>query len=326
MEKLLSVENLTISFNTYAGKVQAVRNVSFSLDEGEIIAVVGESGCGKSVTAKALMGLLQNTAQIGEESKIIYKAENILDFTEKEWKQYRGAECAIVFQDALTSLNPTMSIGNQLVEKIMVHEKKKKADAWTTGIEMLELVGISNAEQRMKQYPHQLSGGMRQRVMIALALSCEPSVLIADEPTTALDVTIQAEILDVLKELRDKCNTSIILITHDLGIVANIAERVVVMYAGNIAETGKTRDIFKQAKHPYTKALIKAIPKLDKKAEEKLECIEGMPPNLLKPPKGCPFANRCKFCMNICQMEIPPKFDFENGQSACCWLHHPMNN
>lgn len=320
MSKILKVENLAVSFNTYAGEVKAVNDVSFEIEEGKVTAIVGESGCGKSVTSKSIMGLIQKPGKIKEGSKIFFKDKNILEFSEKEWRSYRGKHCSIVFQDALTALNPTMNIGNQIVEKILLHKKVGKKEAWQEGIRMLELVGIPNPETRMKQYPHEFSGGMRQRVMIAIALTLQPELVIADEPTTALDVTVQADVIDMMKEIQKESGMTVILITHDLGIVANFAHDIVVMYAGEVVETGTSDDIFYRALHPYTKALLRAVPRLDASEEEELETIEGAPPNMAKPPEGCAFAARCTKCMEKCKKMAPPVTEAADGHKAKCWL------
>lgn len=320
MSSILKVENLAVSFHTYAADVQAVRDVSFEIEEGKVTAIVGESGCGKSVTSKSIMGLIQKPGKISDKSKIYFKGENILDYSEKQWQNYRGKHCSIVFQDALTALNPTMNIGNQIVEKILTHKKVSKKEAWQEGIRMLELVGIPNPETRMKQYPHEFSGGMRQRVMIAIALTLHPELVIADEPTTALDVTVQADVIDMMKQIQQESGMTVILITHDLGIVANFANDIVVMYAGEVVETGTSDDIFYHAAHPYTKALLKAVPRLDANEEEALETIEGAPPNMANPPAGCPFAARCTKCMKQCKEQVPPVTEVANGHKAKCWL------
>ena len=320
MSTIIKVENLAVSFHTYASDVQAVRDVSFEIEEGKVTAIVGESGCGKSVTSKSIMGLIQKPGKINEGSKIYFKGENILDYSEKQWQSYRGKHCSIVFQDALTALNPTMSIGNQIVEKILTHKKVSKKEAWQEGIGMLELVGIPNPETRMKQYPHEFSGGMRQRVMIAIALTLHPELVIADEPTTALDVTVQADVIDMMKEIQKESGMTVILITHDLGIVANFANDIVVMYAGEVVETGTSDDIFYRGAHPYTKALLRAVPRLDINEEEELETIEGAPPNMANPPKGCAFAARCSKCMAKCKEMAPPVTEVAEGHKAKCWL------
>ena len=325
MEKILDIKNLRVSYNSYAGEVQSVRGVSFYVKKGETVAIVGESGCGKSVTAKAIMGLIQTPpGEIKEGSSILYNGQDILKYTDENWQLYRGGECSIIFQDALTSLNPTLTIGSQIAENLILHKKLDKKSALEEAINVLKLVGINNPEKRIKQYPHEFSGGMRQRVMIAIALACNPKVLIADEPTTALDVTIQAQIIDLLKDLQSKLGISIILITHDLGVVASVADYIQVMYCGEIVESGTVREIFYSPKHPYTWALLNAMPRLDLNHKKTLISIEGTPPNLINPPKGCGFASRCKYCMNICEKKEPPVYKFNTNQYSACWLHHPM--
>lgn len=319
MEKILEVKNLSVQFETYAGTVQAVRDISFDIEKGSVTAIVGESGCGKSVTAKSVLGLIKKPGKVGAESKILFRGEDILKYTEKQWRNYRGQKCSIVFQDALTALNPTMNVGKQITEKIRAHKKAGKKEAWREGIRMLELVGIPNAEMRMKQYPHEFSGGMRQRVMIAIALTLNPELLIADEPTTALDVTIQADILEMMKNIRKTQGMSVILITHDLGIVANFATDIIVMYAGKVVERGSAEDIFYRAAHPYTEALLRAVPRLDMD-DERLETIEGAPPNMSDPPKGCPFAPRCQKRMEMCDKEFPGETELAGGHKVCCRL------
>ena len=324
MKKILEINNLQVSFHTYAGEVQSVRGVTFDANEGEILAIVGESGCGKSVTSKTIMGLINTPpGEIKAGSEVLYLGKNILGQSEKEWEQYRGAECAMIFQDALTSLNPTMQIGKQVMENITNHAKVSKEEARKQAIEMLELVKIPDAEMSMKKYPHELSGGMRQRVMIAIALAGKPKVLIADEPTTALDVTIQAQILDLMRDIQKKLGTTIILITHDLGVVASVADRIVVMYSGKIMEKGNCDDVFYDQKHPYTWALLNAAPNLELENKQTLVAIEGTPPDLIDPPAGCPFAARCPHCMQICTEEFPPEYEFGEGHVASCWLRHP---
>ena len=306
MDDLLKIEDLKISYYTYAGEVQSVRGVSFSVRKGETLAIVGESGCGKSVTAKSIMGLIQvPPGEIKEGSKILLKGKNLLEQSEKEWESYRGARCAMVFQDALTALNPTMRIGKQIAENITNHQKAGKDEVKKRVLEMLRLVGIADAKGCVKKYPHELSGGMRQRVMIATALAGNPEILIADEPTTALDVTIQAQIMDLLAEIQQKLGMTVILITHDLGVVANSADRVVVMYSGKVVETGTCTEIFEKHKHPYTWALLKAAPDMELGSKQKLVAIEGTPPDLILPPKGCPFAERCGHCMKIWKQRRP---------------------
>lgn len=322
---ILEVNNLRVSYHTYAGEVQSVRGVSFSLDKGEAIAIVGESGCGKSVTAKSIIGLIKGPqGEIKEGSEILYNGANILNYDKKQWKKYKGGECAIIFQDALAALNPTMRVGKQIMENLMGHKNMTKQEAEKEAIEMLRLVGIPEPEKRVKQYPHEFSGGMRQRVMIAIAFACDPKILICDEPTTALDVTIQGQILDIIKALQKKNSTSVIMITHDLGVVANIAQKIAVMYSGIIVEYGTSRDIFYRPRHPYTWALIQSVPRLDLKNKQELATIPGIPPDLLNPPVGCPFSTRCSYCMPICKEKMPDKTDFGDGHMAACWLHHPM--
>ncbi len=324
-DHILEVNNLRVSYHTYAGEVKAVRGVSFSLDTGKALAIVGESGCGKSVTAKSIMGLIKKpSGEIKGGSEILYNGENILDYDKKKMQAYRGGECAIIFQDALAALNPTMRVGKQIAENLHAHRHMDKKAAELEAIEMLRSVGIPEPEKRVRQYPHQFSGGMRQRVMIAIAIACDPKILICDEPTTALDVTIQSQILDIIKELQREHDTSVIMITHDLGVVANIAQDIAVMYSGIIVEHGTSEDIFYRPKHPYTWALIDSVPRLDLKNKQELASIPGIPPDLLNPPEGCPFCTRCKYCMPICKEQMPEYTDFGEGHRAACWLHHPM--
>ena len=321
---ILDVRNLRVSYHTYAGEVQSVRDISFQVNEGETVAIVGESGCGKSVTAKTIMGLVaEPPGEIKSESQVLYLGENILEQSEKEWEKYRGAKCSMIFQDALTSLNPTMNIGRQIEENITNHYKVTKKEARAKAVEMLELVKIPDPAMCLKKYPHELSGGMRQRIMIAIALSGNPKILIADEPTTALDVTIQAQIIGLLKDIQAKLGTTIILITHDLGVVASIADKIIVMYSGKIVEKGECSEIFSSYRHPYTLSLLNAAPSLESKNNRKLISIEGTPPDLINPPKGCPFASRCKYCMNICVEAAPPEYDYGAGHKVSCWLYHP---
>lgn len=324
MSKILEVKDLRVSFHTYAGEVQSVRGISFDLDKGEALAIVGESGCGKTVTSKTIMGLIQTPpGEIKKESQVLFNGKDILKFDEKQWQEYRGAEVSMIFQDPMTSLNPTMKVGRQIAESLIIHRGMNKEEAMKEAIKMLELVNIPNAASRANQYPHQFSGGMRQRAMISIALACNPKILIADEPTTALDVTIQAQIIDLMKELQQKLGTSIILITHDLGVVADIAQKVIVMYAGQIIERGNADDIFYNPKHPYTWALLKAVPRLDSDKKEDLVSIHGTPPDLLAPPKGCPFASRCDYCMEVCKEQVPPVTKVSETHEASCWLMHP---
>ena len=324
MKTLVNVKDLSVSYFTYAGEVQSVRGVSFDIESGKTTALVGESGCGKSVTSKALMGLIERPGVVKEGSQIFYEGNNILDFKEKEWLDFRGKECSMIFQDALVSLNPTMMIGKQIMENLMGHKNMTKQEAAKEAVEMLRMVGIPEPEKRVRQYPHEFSGGMRQRVMIAIAFACDPKILICDEPTTALDVTIQGQILDIIKNLQKKNQTSVIMITHDLGVVANIAQKIAVMYSGIIVESGTCEDIFYRPRHPYTWALIRSVPRLDLKNKQELATIPGTPPDLLNPPVGCPFCTRCSYCMPICKEEMPEVTEFGGEHKAACWLHHPM--
>ena len=316
---LLSVQDLHTTFRTDSGEVQAVNGVSFNLNPGEILGIVGESGSGKSVTAYSVMQILADNGRI-KSGHILYKGEDLTTWSEKQMSHFRGKCCSIVFQDPMTSLNPVFTIGSQLGEAIRLHTNRRGKQVRERAIEMLELVGINEPEKRLKQYPHELSGGMRQRVMIAIALACEPELLIADEPTTALDVTIQAQILELMQELRKKLGMSIIMITHDLGVVASMCEKIAVMYAGHIVEYGTTDEIFYQPGHEYTKGLINSIPKLNTEVRERLVPIEGTPVDLLNPPAGCPFAPRCKNCMKICLSKMPPRTELSDTHYTYCWL------
>ena len=318
-EKLLEIKDERLSFFTPAGEVKALNGVSFSMDEGDVLGIVGESGSGKSVTAYSIMGLNAYPGKlIG--GTIRFNGHQIDQMTEEELRKIRGNEVSIIFQDPMTSLNPVYTIGNQIEEVILLHTDKTKQQARERARELLELVGINEPDKRLKQYPHELSGGMRQRVMIAIALACEPKLLIADEPTTALDVTIQAQILELMQELREKLGMSIIMITHDLGVVASMCEKIAVMYAGHIVEYGTTDEIFYQSSHEYTKGLIKSIPNLNAEEITRLVPIEGQPVDLLKPPAGCPFAPRCGNCMKICLREMPPKTELSDTHYTYCWL------
>lgn len=321
---LLQVKNLAVSFSTYRGKVKAVRDVSFSVDEGKTIGIVGESGCGKSVTSHAIIGLLPRENSKIEHGQIIFNDRNITDLSEKEMNRLRGNEIAMIFQDPMTSLNPVLTIGTQIQESLFLHKKLTKQQARQHAIELLKLVGIPSAEMRLDDYPHQFSGGMRQRVMIAMALSCEPNLLIADEPTTALDVTVQAQILDLLKQLQRKMNTAIVLISHDLGVIANLCDDIAVMYAGQIVEYGSAEDIFYNAHHPYTKGLLKSLPRLTDKKGEPLSVIEGQPPDLKQDINFCPFAMRCDKAMRICAAQIPAVTQIDNHHYVKCWLEHEL--
>lgn len=303
--KLLEVKNLQVSIKTYRGEVQAVRDVSFSIEKGEVFCIVGESGCGKSVTAQTLMKLNPSPPTMIKNGKILLNGKDIVPMNKHEMKSIRGREISMIFQDPMTSLNPTQRIGKQIEEAVRVHETVSEQEARQRAISMLEKVGVPGPEERILQYPHEFSGGMRQRVMIAMGLACDPQLLIADEPTTALDVTIQAQILELIKQIQQEKGISVLLITHDLGVVANMADKVAVMYAGKIVETGTCRQVMKTPMHPYTKALLAAKPTADQTKGEKLVCIEGMPPSLLNPPKGCAFADRCSYCTEKCRDEQP---------------------
>lgn len=316
--KLLSVRNLKTSFFTHVGEVKAVRGISFDVNEGEVLGIVGESGSGKSVTSLSIMGLLQYPGRVVD-GEILLNGEDILTYSKDQMRKVRGKEIAMIFQDPMTSLNPVYTIGNQVMEMILEHEKMTKREARARAIEMLKLVGIPAAEKRIDSYPHEFSGGMRQRVMIALALSCNPKLLIADEPTTALDVTIQAQILSLIKSLNKQFGMTTMLITHDLGVVATVCDKVAVMYGGLIMEYGTVDEIFYHPRHPYTMGLLGSIPHVDGGEKRRLIPIDGTPPDLINPPKGCPFSTRCKYCMNVCTQEQPPYFA-EDKHRTMCWL------
>ncbi|EMJ5512521.1 ABC transporter ATP-binding protein [Clostridioides difficile] len=321
MEHLLEVNNLSVSFKVEEGEVQAVRNVSFNLKKGETLAIVGESGCGKSVLCKSLMRILPYNGYI-KNGEVLLKSSDLVKKSEKEMEDIRGKNISMIFQDPMTSLNPTISIGKQIAEAVIIHQGISKSEAKKRAIELIELVGIDNPEKRFKQFPHHFSGGMRQRIVIAVALACNPDVLIADEPTTALDVTIQAQIIDLIKDLQHKIGLSIIFITHDLGVVATIADRIAVMYAGKIVEIGTVEDIFYDPRHPYTWGLLGSLPTLDSQ-DDYLYNIPGMPPNLLNPPKGDAFAIRNKNALKIDYEKEPPMFKINDTHSAATWLLHP---
>lgn len=322
-QHLLTIDNLRVNFKTYGGEVQAVRGVSFYVDKGETVAIVGESGCGKSVTAQAIMGLIPSPPGKIVGGKVVFEGAEISHLPKKELLGIRGTQIGMVFQDPMTALNPTMKVGTQIVEGFVRSHQVSREEARKRAIEMLSLVGIPDPEKRIDQYPHQFSGGMRQRVVIAIALACQPKLVIADEPTTALDVTIQAQILDLLKRLQEEQELSVVIITHDLGVVAEIAHRMVVMYAGMVVETGKVEDVFANPRHPYTWGLMRSLPRLDEGEKQRLIPIEGSPPDLFHPPVGCPFAARCDFAMEICEQQMPVTSEFGRGHQAACWLHDP---
>ena len=318
-EHLLSVQDLHTSFFTDSGEVHAVNGVSFNLDPGEILGIVGESGSGKSVTAYSIMQILAATGKVTG-GRILYKGDDLTKWNEKKLSEFRGKCVSIIFQDPMTSLNPVFTIGNQLMEAIKLHTDKKGKDAWDRAVELLKLVGINEPERRMKQYPHEHSGGMRQRVMIAMALACEPDILIADEPTTALDVTIQAQILELIQELQRKLGMAVILVTHDLGVIAELCDNIIVMYGGSICERGTGREIFYNPHHEYTKGLLRSIPDV-KNMKERLVPISGTPINILNLPAGCPFCARCDNCMKICLQEKPMELDINENHKASCWMN-----
>ena len=320
-ESVLEVKNLEFSFHTYGGVVKAVRDVSFDLREGEILGIVGESGCGKSVTAQCILKLNpEPPGFFGEHSSICFRGEELVSKTEKEMQAVRGAEIGFIFQDPMTSLNPTMKIGRQIEEVLKGRKGYSKKEVREKVLKILEMVGISDAKKRYKQYPYELSGGMKQRVMIAIALVGNPGIVIADDPTTSLDVTIEASILDLLKELQKTLHTAIIFITHDLGVIAKLCDRVMVMYGGKIVERGTVEEIYYDTKHPYTAGLMNSIARLDLEKSVKLKPIEGTPPDLFAPPEGCPFAARCEYAMNICYRKMPPEFGEKDKHRCMCWL------
>ncbi|MCC8066469.1 MAG: ABC transporter ATP-binding protein [Clostridiales bacterium] len=317
--KLLEVKNLRTTFHTMSGDVQAVRGTSFYVSEGESIGIVGESGCGKSVSMLSILHLLDDNARL-EAEEILFDGNDISKFSTKEMRKLNGKEIAMIFQDPMTSLNPVFTIEQQMRDPLMRHLGLNKQQAREKALQMLETVGIPSPESRLKQYPHELSGGLRQRVMIAIAMSCSPKLLIADEPTTALDVTVQAQILDLMKQMKEQYGMAVILISHDLGVISSLCSRVIVMYGGLIVEEGQIDDIFYRTAHPYTAGLLESIPKGD---GSRLMPINGTPPDLLNPPVGCPFAARCKYAMKLCAKEMPPAYTLDENHYSCCWLHHP---
>ena len=316
---LLQVKDLCTSFNVSSGEVRAVNGISFNLDKGKVLGIVGESGSGKSVTAYSIMRILTHPGKI-KSGQILFNGEDIVKFSKEQMRSFRGKRVSIIFQDPMTSLNPVYTIGNQLREAIMLHTDRNRTQANERALEMLQLVGVNEPAKRLKQYPHELSGGMRQRVMIAMALACEPDILIADEPTTALDVTIQAQILELMQDLQKKLGMAIIMITHDLGVIADMCDEIIVMYAGRICERGTADEIFYNPRHEYTKGLMRSIPRLDSH-KEKLIPIAGSPVDLTNMPKGCAFASRCEKCMKICLEEIPEEKKINDFHLASCWMN-----
>lgn len=319
MEKVLEVKDLHVSFKTYGGEVKAVRGVTFDLHKGETLAIVGESGCGKSVTSQSIMRLIPEPPGRFDGGSILFKGKDLTKLKDSEMRKIRGSDISMIFQDPMTALNPTLTIGDQLTEGILQHMKLSREQAKEVALQMLDLVGIPSPQIRLKQYPHQFSGGMRQRIVIAMALVCQPEVLIADEPTTALDVTIQAQILELFRDIQKKTGVSIILITHDLGVVAQVADRIAVMYAGKIVETGTRREIFYTPQHPYTKGLLNSVPRLDVVGAELIP-IGGTPPDLFSPPVGCPFTARCPHAMEVCDKVYPAGTKLSNSHEVDCWL------
>ena len=320
-ETLLEIKDLCVEFKTMAGTVHAVDHLSYTLHRGEKLGIVGESGSGKSVSSLAMMQLIPNPPGKVTGGQILYNGKDLVKLSEREMEKIRGNEISMIFQEPMTSLNPIIRCGKQIAESLRLHRGMKKKEAMEEAIKMMQAVGIANPQARAYEYPHQMSGGMRQRVMIAMALACQPQILIADEPTTALDVTIQAQILDLIRDLNQEMNTSVVFITHDLGVVASMCDRIAVMYAGRIVEYGTTDDIFYNPKHEYTKGLLKSIPRLDAKEHERLVPIEGTPIDLLNPPAGCPFAPRCSNCMKICLREMAPVTTFDDVHYTQCWMN-----
>lgn len=319
MTAILDVRNLITRFYTEDGVVHAVNGISYTLDEGESMAIVGESGSGKSVGVMSIMGLIPSPPGKVEAGEVFYNGRDLVKLPPEELRQLRGSEIAMIFQDPMTSLNPVLTIGLQLTESLELHMNMNNAQAKERAVEMLQLVGIPNAQDRLQDYPHQFSGGQRQRVMIAMALSCNPSILIADEPTTALDVTIQAQIVELVKKLQSELGMAIIWITHDLGVVAGLVQKLAVMYSGFIIEYGPVHEVYKTTSHPYTLGLLKSIPQLDTKEHPRLFSIEGLPPDLLEEPKHCPFAPRCTFVIDKCWAENPPLFPVAPNHASACW-------
>ena len=320
MGPLLSVENLKTYFYSSGGVVKAVDDISYDVNEGETLAIVGESGCGKSIGALSLMRLVPSPPGQIVGGRISFDGEDLLAMSDEEMRDIRGNRIAMIFQEPMTSLNPVLTIGKQITESLELHLKMDKKEARDRAIELLGMVGIPEPEHRLRQYPHQFSGGMRQRVMIAIAMSCNPRLLLADEPTTALDVTIQAQILELIKELSNRLGTAVIIITHNLGVVARYADRVNVMYAGKLIERGTALDIYENPHHPYTQGLLNSVPRLDEDRKQRLESIDGMPPDLMDLPGGCAFQPRCKMAVARCMEEIPPLMPVSDGHTAACWV------
>ncbi|MCI2058103.1 MAG: ABC transporter ATP-binding protein [Oscillibacter sp.] len=319
-EQILKVEHFSVSFDTYAGEVQAVRDVSFALNRGEILSIVGESGSGKSVMTQSLVKLLPAPPARIKSGKVIFDGQDISGYRFKQLRQIKGQKIAYIFQDPMTSLNPTVKIGKQVTEGLLAHASVSRQEARRKAVELLRSAGIPNPDKRMEQYPHELSGGMRQRVMIAIAIAMQPQLLVADEPTTALDVTIQSQILGTIKDLNRSLGMAVILITHDMGVVAGMAQRVMVMYGGRVVESGAVRDIFYHSAHPYTRSLLAAVPRLDADSTAPLEHIVGSPPDMLAPPAGCPFAPRCRYAMEVCRSHMPGRTELGDGHDTYCWL------
>ena len=324
MANLLEVKDLATHFFTQDGVVKAVDGISYTLAEGEVLGVVGESGCGKSVHALSIMRLVANPPGRIVGGEILFEGENLLNMDDSEMRHIRGNRIAMVFQEPMTSLNPVLTIGRQLTETLELHQKMARREARTRAAELLQTVGIPDAESRLSDYPHQFSGGMRQRVMIAMALSCNPRLIIADEPTTALDVTIQAQILELMRDLAVEFGTAMVIITHNLGVVARYAHRVVVMYAGKIVETGTAHDIYGNPRHPYTIALLNSVPRLDATERVRLDAIEGLPPDLVDLPQGCSFAPRCKYAYERCTQETPVLLETDTNHTSACWRHDEL--
>ncbi len=324
-EVLLDIKDLEVSFYTKGGEVQAIRKISYQLRKGEVLGIVGESGSGKSVSSHCILRLLPGNGKI-KSGQILFEGKDIVSMTGKEIADLRGNRISMIFQDPMTSLDPLFTIGFQIEETLKKHTNLDKKQRKERIIELLQMVGINNPQKRIHQYPHEFSGGMRQRAMIAMALSCDPDILIADEPTTALDVTTQAQIIDLLKELKDKLGMAIIFITHDLGVVSDICDRILVMYAGKMVEIGEKQQIFYEHRHPYTEGLLHSIPKMDADRLAELVPIEGNPPNMLHIKEECPFAPRCKYCMHVCVKQEPPAMRLTAGHEAACWLIRKAGN